>query len=221
MAEAVIFDLDGTLVELFELHLRGFQHSFRKNLGVEFTREDLQRFYGTPAEDIARMACREKCPQKEIDYIILLRDKRWFFNENIQDRVDLLPGVEELLEDLKGQGIKLAIATSSNRSNARAIIKSSGLDKYFETILDRDDIVKGKPDPEIFLLTAKRLGIEPENCVVVEDSTHGIEAGKKAGMRVIAVASGQHTSEQLREKNPDLLVKDLTDSRVLECIKAL
>ena len=100
---------------------------------------------------------------------------------------DILPGVSDLLSDLRGRGIKIAVGSSSR--NAGAILRSIGLSDAFDAVVDGNDIGRSKPDPEVFRLAAERLGVAPELCLVVEDADAGVDAGLAAGMPVLAVGS--------------------------------
>ena len=100
---------------------------------------------------------------------------------------DILPGIKLFLEQLKRKKIKIAIGSSSK--NAPLILERLGLNDYFDAVVDGNDLTKSKPDPQVFLLAAKRLGVPPEHCVVVEDADAGVEAALAAGMRVVGVGT--------------------------------
>ena len=114
---------------------------------------------------------------------------------------ELLPGVKELLERMKDSGIKIALGSASK--NAEMILEGLGITKYFDAIVDGTMVTKAKPDPEVFLLGAKLLGVSAEECVVFEDSTAGIQAAKRAGMGTVGIG-----------KRKNLLEADM----VLECV---
>ena len=105
------------------------------------------------------------------------------------------PGVPELLETIEGLGLQTAVATSSHRSSARRKLAASGLDGLFHTVVCGDDIAHGKPAPDIFLETAARLRVAGQHCVVVEDSSAGVQAAHAAGMRIILVPDLEPPSE--------------------------
>ena len=106
---------------------------------------------------------------------------------------DILPGAMDLLKDLKEKGIKIAIGSSSR--NSPLILEKIGLSDFFDTTVDGNDISKSKPDPEVFLLAAEKLGTAPEDCVVIEDADAGVEAALSAGMKVIGVGSASNNSQ--------------------------
>jgi HAD superfamily hydrolase (TIGR01509 family) len=115
-----------------------------------------------------------------------------------EDGIRTLPGVEKFLRVLKSEGIPCAVASSGPRENIQCAMEMIAFEKYFETIVSSEDVSHGKPDPEVFLLTADRLKVKPERCVVFEDSHVGIEAAKAAGTKVVAVTS-THAPESLSD----------------------
>ena len=107
--------------------------------------------------------------------------------KNLKEKVVPSPGVYELLDGLKARGLRLALASSSQGNWVEAVLSTLGVQDRFDVVISGEMVTKGKPDPEIFLLTARRLALPPQRCLVIEDSPHGIKAGKRAGMRVIVV----------------------------------
>ena len=205
---AAIFDQDGILIDLFELHLKGFQEVLGGGFGLEFRREDLARYYGQTGEEIfSRFFARHEI-RADVGPLAVKR-RQWVVDNVSHCRA--LPGVRSLLEGLREAGVPMAVGTSNTLEPAEAILKSCGLEGFFACLCCRDDKLKGKPAPDVFLSAAKRLDVEPSECVVVEDSVFGIEAAKAAGMKSIAVATGTHTRRELEAKKPDLLVDSLAE----------
>jgi len=204
---AVIFDQDGTLVDLFELHLKGFEAVLRGS-GLEFGREDLARYYGQTGEEIFRRFFAKHGITADVGPLAVRR-RQWVVDNISYCRV--LPGVKALLEGLKKACVPMAVGTSNTPELAQAILKSCGLDGYFICVSCRDGNMSGKPAPDVFLSAAKRLGAEPSECVVVEDSVFGIRAARAAGMKSVAVATGTHTRKELEAEGPDLLVDSLEE----------
>ncbi len=206
---AVIFDLDGTLVDLFELHLRGFQEVMEGDYGLDFQREDLEVHYGRTAADIARIFF-EKHGVEGVDYGEFTRKRRQHVIDNMNS-CRVLPGAEELLRALRKKGVRMAVATSNHPRTGRAIMGSCGLTDYFQAEVYRTDDLKSKPAPDIFLKAAEELKMKPGDCVVVEDSVYGIQAAKAAGMKSVAVATGTHTRDELLEEDPDAMFNTLEE----------
>jgi HAD superfamily hydrolase (TIGR01509 family) len=114
---------------------------------------------------------------------------------------ELLPGALAALQELKRRGIKIAVA--SNSRNAKPIIKQVGIEKFLDAVVDGHEIENSKPDPEVFLLAAKGVGVVPAQCIVVEDAVAGLEAARRAGMKALGIG----TRERL--PNADIVVPDL------------
>ena len=129
----------------------------------------------------------------------------------------LFSGVKELLEALQGK-IKMGLASMNNQSVIAHMVNANGLEKYFDIILTAESISHSKPDPEIFLKTAFKLKTNPAECVVFEDSIFGVKAAKSANMGCIAVTTGVYVKQELEVERPDLVVKTLNDSRILQFI---
>ncbi len=209
-----IFDIDGTLVDLFELHLRGFQHLIKEEFGLEFLREDLTEYYGRTGEEIVNAFFAKKGIEGAPYSNFASRRRQWIV-DNL-DGIDVLPGVHELLDGLEDTGFLLAVATSNTENIGSAILKESGLFERFKAASYKDETCKGKPAPDIFLKAVSLLGLESSQCVAFEDSVYGIDAAKAGGLKVIATATGTHSLDELRNHSPDILVKDLSEVSVDE-----
>lgn len=190
---AVIFDMDGVLVDNSHYHFLAWQkfctrHGktfdpvfFREKLFGCSNVDHLKTIFKKPltAEKLAEYA-----DEKELIY-------RYLYHDNVKPTIGLI----KLLEDLKSNKIPIAIATSGDRQNVDFIIQEAGLDGYFTAIADASHVKKGKPDPEVFLKAAELLGISPEYCLVIEDTNKGIDAALKAKMMVIGIATTHHKAE--------------------------
>jgi beta-phosphoglucomutase len=199
---AALWDVDGTLIDSREYHWLSWQgalaaEDFRvtpEQFADSFGRrndEILRGFFPayTP-DDIARVG-----EAKEVAYRRLVRERG----------IELLPGVRRWLDRLHGEGWLQAVASSAPRLNLEVIIEALGLGGYFAAVASAEDVTAGKPDPQVFLKAAARLGVPPTACVVVEDAPAGTEAARRAGMRAIGVLSS-HTG--LRA---DLVVRTLEE----------
>lgn len=183
---AVIFDWDGVVVDSSAHHERSWEILAAKH-GLPLPADHFKRGFGkknnviipdlgwaTDATEVNALA-----HEKEEIYRSLVREKG----------IDPLPGVRDLLAALRESGIPCAIASSTERANLDLPIDLMGLREFFQVIVSGEEVVHGKPDPAVFLLAAERLGFTPAECVVIEDALVGIEAAKRAGMPVIAVAT--------------------------------
>lgn len=189
--KAVIFDLDGVIVSTDELHYEGWK-ALADREGIEFNKTINNRLRGVSRmaslEIILERASKqytqdeknEMCTYKNDIYVKLL--------DNLTSG-DILDSADAVLDTLKAMGIKVAIGSSSK--NTKKILTQIGLIDKFDAIADGTDITHSKPDPEVFLCAAKKLGIEPKYCAVVEDAVAGIQAAKAAGMTACAVGDAK------------------------------
>lgn len=210
MIKAVIFDLDGVIVSTDECHYMAWKKMSDEE-GIYFDKEINNRLRG-----VSRMASLDIILEKsEKDYTDdekneMAERKNNYYKDFIKKLTpnDILPGVMNSLEELKQKNIKIAIGSSSK--NTPIILKQIGLDSYFDAVSDGNNITHSKPDPEVFVKAAQMLNIEPEFCMIVEDADSGIEAGKRAGMRTLAVNDAM---------DADFETKNLSEKTVYEFIK--
>ena len=188
MIKGVIFDLDGVLVSTDEMHYQAWKRLAQELHITGFTREDNRRQRG-----VSRMASLEIVLEKadrtysEEEKIELAERKNGYYLELLEemDESSVLENVKDVLEKLKNGGLLLAVGSASK--NAPVILEKTGLMPYFDKISCGLDTTKSKPDPEVFLVAAKKLGLPPEECLVVEDSAAGIEAAAAGGMKSLGV----------------------------------
>lgn len=201
---AAIFDLDGIVVDTVPLHFQAWERMFRE-YGKAFTFEDyIQKVDGIPRTDGARAILmdlsesqlEEACRTKQ-KYFLALLDK---------EGVPVYESTVGIVKDMRSRGIKVALISSSK--NLPQIIRAGGLTELWDVVLSGHDITRGKPDPQIFLMAAEKLGMSPSRCVVCEDAVLGVEAAKRAGMRCIGV--DRHGNPG-RLAQADAVVKDLSE----------
>ena len=187
--QAVIFDLDGVIVSTDEFHFQAWKQLADAE-GIPFTRQDNERLRGVSrmeSLDILLEKSTRKYSGAEKEE--MATRKNTIYRESLKELspADILPGVAEVLKGLRERGIKIAIGSSSK--NAGPILVAIGLDKTFDEVVDGTHIARSKPDPEVFTLAGKQLGVPPDQCLVVEDADAGVDAGLAAGMPVLAVGS--------------------------------
>jgi beta-phosphoglucomutase family hydrolase len=200
---AVIWDMDGVLADTAPYHLLAWRETFAKR-GISFTEEDFKRGFGIRNDAIIKNVLGEQTTEAEIETIA--REKEATFRRIIGKDIKPLPGALKLLKALDEHGVKMAIASSTPIENIRLIVGSLGIEKCFQAVITGHDVTEGKPSPQVFLLAAQRLGVEPKNCIVFEDAVAGVKAAKSAGMYCVAVAN-THPREKLTEA--DLIVDTL------------
>ena len=204
MIKAVIFDLDGVLVTTDELHFEAWK-ALADKLGInDFTKADNVRQRG-----VSRMASLEVVLEKtdrafsEEEKLALAEEKNEIYVRSLSalSETDVLSGANEFIDYLKSKGIKTVVGSASK--NTPLILEKTKLAGKFDAVSCGLDTTKSKPDPEVFLIAAKKLGVAPCDCVVVEDSDAGIEAAKTGGMYAIAVGAAEYNPKA------DVAIKDL------------
>ena len=184
-ARAVLWDLDGVLVDTGEFHYRAWQQVLDEE-GIPFSRDEFQRIFG-----LHNTSALERLLGAPPDPVTLRRigdRKEALFREFIGGRAEPMPGVVEWLRRLQRRGVLQAVASSAQPENMEFLVDELGIRGYFDALVSADGM-PGKPDPAVFLEAARRLGVSPERCVVVEDSFHGLQAARRAGMRCLGVAT--------------------------------
>jgi beta-phosphoglucomutase family hydrolase len=207
MTKAVLWDLDGVLVDTAPFHLQAWQELFQ-SLGKGFAEADFRRGFGLRNDAILGDILGELTPT-EIER--LAQKKEELYRQKIEGKVTAIPGAMGLLRRLQQRGRKSAIVSSTTRENVRVVLGSLGLEGAFEAVVAEEDAPKGKPDPQGFLVAAQKLGVAASECVVIEDAPGGVEAAKRAGMRCIGV-----TTSRPREglSAADLVVDSLEEAAV-------
>lgn len=185
---AVIFDLDGVLVDATEWHFDALNRAL-KLFGYQISRyEHLAEYNGLPTRTKLEMLSVEKGLPKVLHGLIG-RVKQAYTREEILRHCWPSFDKEYMLSRLKREGHRLAVCTNAVRESADLMLERTGLKQYFEFVISNEDVSRPKPDPEIYLAALDRLGISPRNAIIVEDAPHGIEAARRSGANVLEVAS--------------------------------
>lgn len=190
-----IFDLDGVIVDTAKYHYLAWRN-LAEELGFEFTKEQNELFKG-----VSRKRCLEilldigeiKATQNQFDTWMVEKNIDYLKYIEKMDASEILPDVPKVLEYLKGDNFPIALGSASK--NAGPILEKIKLTSYFNSIVDGNSVTTAKPDPEVFLIAAKNLNVEPENCVVFEDAVAGIEAANAAGMVSIGIGDANVLAE--------------------------
>jgi beta-phosphoglucomutase len=205
---AVIWDVDGTLVDTAELHFAAWS-ALAREINQPFSRADFTATFGKRNPEIIHQLYGDRFSEQET--VRLGRRKEELYRAAArQQGVKLLPGVTSLLQELSEAGYQQAIGSSAPRENLDLILQLTGTAHFFSALVSAEDTERGKPDPQVFLVAADRLGIPPPRCMVMEDAPAGVQAAKAGGMKCIAVSFvGHHSDAALKEAGADLVVKTL------------
>ena len=182
---AALWDLDGTIVDTAPFHWLAWRDTLADE-GLTLTYERFARTFGLRNDQTLPVLLGAEVSDAEIARIGDAKEARFRERVAAQPPV-ILPGVLHWLAALRSAGWRQALATMAPRPNLEVIVASLGLGVYFDAAVASEDVERGKPDPQVFLLAAQRLGVPPERCVVVEDTAAGAEAARRAGMRCIGV----------------------------------
>lgn len=208
---AVIFDMDGVIVHTNPYHSKAFREFFSvRNLAP--TDEDFaQHMFGKSNSYILSHFLKRTIEGEELR--VMEDEKESLFRKIYEPFIDPITGIVSFIEDLYKNGVKLGVATSAPVANLNLILGKVPLREKMGSILASEDVKKHKPDPEVYLTSARNLGVSPEDCVVFEDSFSGVSAALNAGMKVVGVLTS-HTIEELPPCN--LYIKDYSEMSFLK-----
>lgn len=208
--KAVIFDMDGTMIDNMSIHKEAWKE-FCSRKGINLSDTDFkQKISGLKNDQIFINLFGNKLSESQIaEYA---SDKESVYRELYKPKIKEVPGLTDIILKIKKLNIKLAIATTAPKENRDFVLKELHLENYFDVILGEEDVKKGKPDPEIYLKTAKLLNINPNACLVFEDSPAGLQSGKGAGMKVVGLTTS-HSKNDLT--GADLIVEDFSKLKLI------
>lgn len=209
MPDAVIWDVDGTLVDTAEMHFRSWVEMARQ-LNKPFSRADFNATFGRRNPEIIPLFFGHGYTDREV--ADLGNRKEELYRAEVACGVELLPGARVLLKSLHEAGFKQAIGSSAPRQNVELIMRLTRTEPFFDAIVSMEDTQRGKPHPDVFLKAAAKLSVEPNRCAVFEDAVAGVEAAKAGGMKCVAVRFvGHHPAETLKAAGADRVVETLEE----------
>jgi HAD superfamily hydrolase (TIGR01509 family) len=211
MFDAVIFDWDGTLADTRHAVVASFQKALSQ-IGCSISDAFIEQRIGIGSAETFREILRSAKASFDEALIKRLVEAKIRNEIGMSAEVSLFGGSLQLLRSLRGK-VKLGLASMNDRAVISHMLELMDLRRFFGAVVTADDVVNPKPNPEIFLKCADKLGCLPEACVVVEDSTFGVEAAKTANMKCIAVLTGVHSRGMLRKVGADLIVDSLEEKR--------
>lgn len=182
--KAYIFDMDGTMIDNVPYHIKAWKE-FSRKYGNELSERDIVGWMG-----MTNRAYQERILGRQVDDVESARmseEKEVIYRELYRPHMQPAPGLIKLLDLATAKGVRLAVASGAPKDNINFILDGLDLRRYFPVLVDDSTYSRGKPDPECFLTAARMLGVEPKDCTVFEDAVKGVQAGKAAGMEVIAL----------------------------------
>lgn len=193
---AIIFDMDGVLVDTEPFYF-GISRGLFKKLAISIPEERLSGFVGiSPALMWTRIRQEFGLTLSVEDLIRLEKDEQLAVFKSLPS-IPLVPGVTRLLEEVRAQSIPCAVASSSSEELISTILRKTDLLRFFDSLVSGEEVPNGKPAPDIFIAAAQRLFVPPADCLVIEDSAHGISAARAAGMRAVGFQNPNSGTQDL------------------------
>jgi len=210
---AVLWDMDGTLIDSEEFHWISWRNTLA-NEGITITREQFLSTFGQRNDSIIpRWLGAESTPER-IEKIANAKEE--LYRDLVRTKgISPLPGVATWLRRLHKEGWLQAIASAAPRANIDAILEALSATHIFQGIVSAEDVHRAKPDPEVYLIAAARVGVSPDRCIVVEDAVAGVEGARRAGMKSVGV-SHKHVPADVVARSLDLLDR-FAFERLFEC----
>lgn len=212
---AVIWDMDGVIADTAPAHYASWRQAFGHR-GVSFTEEQFRLGFGRRNDAIIKGVLGADVPKDVMRAISL--EKEEAFRASARRGMKALPGVLPLMSGLKKRGVKMAVASSAPMDNLRLLINVLEIGRFIQVVVCDQDVKHGKPDPEVFLVAAQRLGIGPRRCLVIEDAVAGVLGAHAAGMKCVAVTNS-HPRQAL--KDADLVIDSLQEVDATAVLKLL
>jgi HAD superfamily hydrolase (TIGR01509 family) len=216
MIKAVIFDMDGLMIDSEPIQSKSFEHVLKEHDKRPVFKNGVVQVVGITAKDNWKLLKEKHDIKANIN--VLLDKKRKIYRKLLQDNVSPRKGLISLVKRLHTAGIKMAIASSSSPKNIQTVLTGLGLNDYFDIAISGESVRRGKPYPDVFLKAAEKLGLPARSCAVLEDAESGVEAAHQARMKVIAIPNRFTRHHDL--KKADLVLPSL-DKITLKVIKGL
>jgi len=205
--EAVLWDMDGVLVDSSVSHFEGWRQVLGK-YAIEYNEERLRRTFGMTNNQVIKTLSGKLLAEELVEQIASEKDAR--FQAIISVKAVFLPGVQHWLEVFHQNGVKQALASSGSPGNIHTVLRALDAEDYFDIVVSGDGM-PSKPDPYVFVTAAERMGVFPRNCLVIEDAIAGVRAAKTAGMKCIAVTT---SSAADKLEDADLVLDNLAELAV-------
>ena len=212
----VIFDIDGVLLDSYKLHYECWRAVAEKD-SVALSEKQFDSLFGRRGNEIVREIWGEELPAEQV--VSIHREKQALYRERLQGNFPEMDGAIQLIDGLLAEGFVLGIGSSAPPANVEMSLRGLDRTNSFKAVVSGDEVTRGKPDPQVFLLAAQRMEVEPSSCAVIEDAPAGIAAALDAGMTAIALAGtappGSLTAAHLVVTS----LRQLTPERVADLIR--
>lgn len=208
--KAVIFDMDGVIIDSEPFHYKVNREIF-KELNIQISDEEYSKFIGVSNKDMWSFLRKKYNLKDSVEELSARQIDRNinYLKENDEKPIE---GIKELIKGLNDRGLKIGLASSSPMAYIELVLNKFGIDKFFHKKISGENLSKGKPHPDIYLLIAKELGVVPGECLVIEDSTNGVESAKKAGMNCIGFDNPNSDKQDL--SGADIVVGSIREATV-------
>ncbi|TVP44374.1 MAG: HAD family phosphatase [Mongoliibacter sp.] len=208
--KAVLFDLNGTIIDDMGFHAKAWHELLTQDLGVKISMEEVwKQMYGKNRELFIRVLGENAMTEKEMTYWSLEKEKR--YQQVYINHIKPIPGFMDFLENLKTKGYKIGIGSAAIPFNINFVLDTLNIRTYFDCIVSADDVTNSKPDPETFARGAELLGMAPGECIVFEDAPKGVEAAANAGMQAVVLTT-MHSKEDFEYlENVFTVIKDYNE----------
>lgn len=202
-APFVVFDLDGTLVDSEPNYYEAGRRLLARHGVPDFSWEHHTRYIGISTRETLEGLRAEYGIEAPVDELLVLKDRLYL--ELARASTEVFPEMRKFVELLYAQGVPMAVASGSSRAAIETVLGGTGLEPYFTLFVSAEEVPQGKPEPDVFLEAARRLGADPADCVVLEDAAPGVVAARAAGMRCIAVPYVAGTADDPAFRGAELL----------------
>lgn len=183
---AFIFDMDGTMVDSMPWHMRSWEAFAQEMNGAPLDSDFVRKTSGMTGVEVMRAHFGDR-PESELKAMVHRKER--LYRDMFEPVFTEVRGFMAFARAARAAGVRLACATAGDRDNIRFVHDNLGCHELFDAVVGAHDVERGKPNPDLFLLAASRVGVDPSACLVFEDATHGIEAARRAGMRAVAIAT--------------------------------
>jgi beta-phosphoglucomutase len=220
MEKAFLFDLNGTMIDDMQFHLKAWYHILNDDLGANLSWEETKsHMYGKNSELLIRVFGKNRFSQEEMDRLSVEKEKR--YQQEYKPHLRLIPGLHQFLEKAHAMNIPMAIGSAAIMFNIDFVLDNLKIRHYFKAIVSADDVHTSKPHPETFLKAAELVGVNPGNCLVFEDAPKGVEAAQNAKMPSVVLTTMHEKEEFATYNNIIQYIRDYTQLSPADLLRSM